>query len=394
MLDEPEANPGRYDLSSLRIVLSGGAALSAPRKAKLLELLPQVTVVDGVGSSEAGGQLRQSTVKGGAASTGTSSSPTSNSVIVSDDLTHLLEAGHDEPGWLGKRGRIPLGYLGDAAKTAATFPEIEGRRYSVPGDRARLRTDGLIELLGRESVTVNSGGEKIFVEEVEAASDAPPAWSHDVVVAGRPATAGERGGGHRAPPRRRRCRRGRGLLEEAAKHLARLCCRRRSSSHRKWCARRRQGRLPVGEGRRRGSRRGSSDVRFDEAVTDSYSVPCTLCWPRPTRPARSRSPWWFHLDDTNPDQMTVDQLCANLGQGPSRGPEPGGVVARARTPRRFLRASAWPGNDARARIDADRLTLAAPTHGSEAELWLSEHPLPEPNVLLRIHPERVVQRGL
>ncbi len=219
MLDELAAHADRYDLSSLKIVLSGGAALSAPRKARLLELLPEITVIDGVGSSEAGGQLRQATAKGGAASTGTFI-PDPNSVIVNDDFTALLAAGHDEAGWLAKRGRIPLGYLGDAAKTAATFPEIGGQRYSVPGDRARLRNDGLIELLGRESVTVNSGGEKIFVEEVEAALMHHPAV-YDVVVTGRPS---DRWGSEVVAIVR--LRKGSEasqseLVDEASKHLAR-----------------------------------------------------------------------------------------------------------------------------------------------------------------------------
>ena len=80
---------------------------------------------------------------------------------------------------------MPLGYLGDEAKTARTFPIIDGVRFSVPGDRARVTADGLLELLGRDSVTINSGGEKIFAEEVEAALAHHPAV-YDVVVTGRP----------------------------------------------------------------------------------------------------------------------------------------------------------------------------------------------------------------
>jgi 3-oxocholest-4-en-26-oate---CoA ligase len=88
-------------------------------------------------------------------------------------------------GWLAQRGYVPLGYKGDAAKTAATFPVIDGIRYAIPGDRARHRADGVIELLGRDSVTINSGGEKIFVEEVETAIASHPSVA-DVVVTGRP----------------------------------------------------------------------------------------------------------------------------------------------------------------------------------------------------------------
>ena len=105
--------------------------------------------------------------------------------VAAEDLNAVLEPGHDGIGWLAQRGYVPLGYKGDATKTAATFPVIDGVRYSVPGDRARHLEDGSIELLGRDSVTINSGGEKIFVEEVERALAAHPAV-RDVIVVGRP----------------------------------------------------------------------------------------------------------------------------------------------------------------------------------------------------------------
>ena len=88
----------------------------------------------------------------------------------------MLAPGHEGNGWLAQTGNVPLGYLGDEAKTARTFPVIDGVRYSIPGDRARHLADGQIELLGRDSVTVNSGGEKIFVEEVERAIAGHPRW--------------------------------------------------------------------------------------------------------------------------------------------------------------------------------------------------------------------------
>jgi fatty-acyl-CoA synthase len=121
---------------------------------------------------------------GQAASTGTFT-PGPGAAIVSDDLSLALDAGHTEVGWLAQTGRVPLGYLGDADKTARTFPVIAGVRYSVPGDRARLTADGVIELYGRDSVTINSGGEKIFAEEVEQAIAHHPDV-YDVVCAGRP----------------------------------------------------------------------------------------------------------------------------------------------------------------------------------------------------------------
>ncbi len=172
-----------YDLSSLTVLLSGGAPLSAGLKAQFLQHLPTLMIVDGLGSSEAGGQLSHVSV-GVGATTGTFPLSPGNHVL-SDDLSHELGAGDQELGWLAKSGRLALGYLGDAAKTARTYPVVDGVRFAVPGDRARLRVDGIIELHGRDSVTINSGGEKIFAEEVEAAVKAHPAV-YDCVVAGRP----------------------------------------------------------------------------------------------------------------------------------------------------------------------------------------------------------------
>src|SRR5580692_8871004 len=111
--------------------------------------------------------------------------PGPGTVVIDETYTKVLEPGHEGNGWLAQTGCIPLGYLGDAEKTARTFPVIDGVRYSIPGDRARHLADGQIMLLGRDSVTVNSGGEKIFVEEVERAIAGHPAVA-DVVVTGRP----------------------------------------------------------------------------------------------------------------------------------------------------------------------------------------------------------------
>jgi len=182
LLDELHRN--EHDVSSLVLLISGGAALSAPVKAALLERVPGMAIMDGLGASETGTQASQITGAGSPVSTGTFT-PGQGMAIVSEDLTHLLEPGTTELGWLAQAGRVPLGYLGDPAKTASTFPTIGGVRYSVPGDRARVTADGLLELHGRDSVTINSGGEKIFAEEVEAALAHHPAV-YDVVVTGRP----------------------------------------------------------------------------------------------------------------------------------------------------------------------------------------------------------------
>ncbi|OBI49474.1 acyl-CoA synthetase [Mycobacterium sp. E796] len=174
---------GIADVSSLAVVANGGALLTPYVKQRLIEALPNALVIDGVGSSETGAQMHHLSMSG-AVSTGTFNAGP-DTFVASEDLTAILPLGHDGIGWLAQRGYVPLGYKGDAAKTAKTFPVIDGVRYAVPGDRARHRADGAIELLGRDSVTINSGGEKIFVEEVETALASHPAVA-DVVVAGRP----------------------------------------------------------------------------------------------------------------------------------------------------------------------------------------------------------------
>ena len=172
-----------YDLSSLLSILSGGAPLSAHLKIEFHTHLPSVIVIDGFGSSEAGGQLAQVTA-GGTATTGTFSLQEQNHIL-SENLDRVLEPGHEDLGWLAKSGRLALGYFGDPVKTARTYPIIDGVRYAVPGDRAKVTADLMVELHGRDSVTINSGGEKIFAEEVEAAIKGHPSV-YDCVVAGRP----------------------------------------------------------------------------------------------------------------------------------------------------------------------------------------------------------------
>jgi len=174
---------GIADVSSLFVVANGGALLTPYVKQRLIDALPNAMIVDGVGSSETGAQMHHMSTSG-AVSTGTFNAGP-DTFVAAEDFSTLLAPGHDGIGWLAQRGYVPLGYKGDAAKTAATFPVIDGVRYAVPGDRARHHEGGHIELLGRDSVTINSGGEKIFAEEVETAIASHPAVA-DVVVAGRP----------------------------------------------------------------------------------------------------------------------------------------------------------------------------------------------------------------
>ncbi len=218
LVDELDREPDRYDLSSLNAILSGGAPLSEGLKRELLRHLPTVMIVDGLGSSEAGGQL--SRVSTGADAATGSFPRRDGSDVLSSDLSRVLHPGDSDIGWLAKRGRLALGYLHDAEKTARTYPVVDGVRYVVPGDRAQVLDDGSIELQGRDAVTINSGGEKIFAEEVEMAVKAHPGV-YDCVVAGRPS---DRWGHEVVAIVRRRDGADvttEGLLFEAGRHIAR-----------------------------------------------------------------------------------------------------------------------------------------------------------------------------
>jgi acyl-CoA synthetase (AMP-forming)/AMP-acid ligase II len=179
-----ELERGGYDVSSLRVIVSGGAALHASCKQRLIELIPGLRVIENIGSSESGilGSRESATA---ASAADTTFLPDDATVVVADDFSRILEPGHDGVGWLARRGRIPLGYLGDADKTRRTFPVVGGSRLSIPGDRARLLVGGEVQLLGRDSLTINTGGEKVFVEEVEAVLKDHPDVA-DALVCGRP----------------------------------------------------------------------------------------------------------------------------------------------------------------------------------------------------------------
>ncbi|HJQ85447.1 MAG TPA: acyl-CoA synthetase, partial [Candidatus Binatia bacterium] len=172
-----------YDLSRLFVIGSGGAILSPHNKEAFLERIPHVTVVDGFGASETGAHGSHASRAGEKVSTGSFSME--SSVVLRQDLSGLLSPGTDEIGWVGRSGRVPLGYYKDEAKTRRTFPVIGGTRYAVPGDHARLNADGRIEVLGRGSVSINTGGEKVYAEEVEQILRRHPAVA-DAVVVGTP----------------------------------------------------------------------------------------------------------------------------------------------------------------------------------------------------------------
>ena len=173
-----------YDLSSLFMITSGGAILTAALKQELLDLLPQLRIRDALGSSESGAQGSHTSSRESGASTGQFEILDDN-VVLSEHLTRRLAPGDTERGWLARTGRMPLGYYEDEEKTRRTFPEIDGVRYAVPGDRAEVGAEGGLGVVGRDSVTINSGGEKIFAEEVELAIKHHPAV-YDCVVCGTP----------------------------------------------------------------------------------------------------------------------------------------------------------------------------------------------------------------
>ncbi|HVN51277.1 MAG TPA: AMP-binding protein, partial [Acidimicrobiales bacterium] len=168
----------RYDLSSLQVLASGGAVLSDSVVGQLRELLPATKIVDTFGASESGSQGRLRAGEG--------TPPrllTDEHTAVLDD--EFLPVAPGQVGRLARSGHVPLGYHGDAARTATTFPVVDGGRWSVPGDLARLEPDGTITVLGRGSTSINTGGEKVFPEEVEKVLKGHPAV-FDALVVGVP----------------------------------------------------------------------------------------------------------------------------------------------------------------------------------------------------------------
>ena len=170
LLDAIEASPGRWDLSKLFHWGNGGAVLSAPTKARIHRLLPKVQIGDGMGSSESG-------ILGAgdapADANGLLRLPARNDVKVIVNRERLARPG--ERGMLARTGAIPLGYWRDEAKTRENFITIDGARFVLTGDAAIQEEDGSVVLLGRDSQCVNTGGEKVFVEEVEIQIKTHPA---------------------------------------------------------------------------------------------------------------------------------------------------------------------------------------------------------------------------
>jgi len=183
MLDQLRANPDRYDLSTVGLITSSGVMWSQENKAGLLEFMPQAILFDSFGSSEAVGMGASFSSKD--APEQTAKFMLGPNCAVFDEFGERIEPGSGNAGIVAVGGYIPLGYYKDEAKTAQTFRTYEGRRWSVPGDFAEVNADGTLHLLGRGSVCINTGGEKVFPEEVEEALKTHPAV-RDAVCVGLP----------------------------------------------------------------------------------------------------------------------------------------------------------------------------------------------------------------
>jgi 3-oxocholest-4-en-26-oate---CoA ligase len=183
MLKALEENPGRWDLASLFLVASSGVMWSEPVKQGLLKHHPSMILVDAFSSSEALGM--GTSVSSGSNASGTATFQLGENTIVVTDDGRRVEPGSGEIGRVAVGGQQPVGYYKDPEKTAATFIEFEGRRYSCPGDYAMIEADGTLTLLGRGSVVINTGGEKVFPEEVEEVLKTYPGV-RDAVAVGVP----------------------------------------------------------------------------------------------------------------------------------------------------------------------------------------------------------------
>jgi acyl-CoA synthetase (AMP-forming)/AMP-acid ligase II len=177
-----ELQRSTYDLSSLLAIGTGGAATNPKYQRALLDSLPQITLINGYGSSETGNMGFGHSRRGTQTDT---FALREGGLVLSEDHSRFLEPGEPEVGWVARAGRIPLGYFNDAEATRKTFPQVQGLRVVISGDRASIEKDGTLRLFGRDSLVVNTGGEKVFVEEVEEVLRAHPGIA-DALVVGRP----------------------------------------------------------------------------------------------------------------------------------------------------------------------------------------------------------------
>jgi 3-oxocholest-4-en-26-oate---CoA ligase len=184
-LDEPDGAAAQHDLSSLFAISSSAVLFSQTCKDRFLDRFPNLVITDAIGSSEGGANGLTMVSRGTVMKGGPTVTAALDSVVLDDDLAPIA-AGSGVVGRLARSGNIPIGYLNDPDKTAATFVTgADGVRYVIPGDYATVEADGSITMLGRGSVSINTGGEKVFPEEIENALKAHPGVL-DVIVVGVP----------------------------------------------------------------------------------------------------------------------------------------------------------------------------------------------------------------
>ncbi|MFD6195597.1 acyl-CoA synthetase [Mycobacteriaceae bacterium NPDC060252] len=185
LIDALDTDKGRArDLSSLWVLASSAALFSQTVKERYLELLPNRMITDAIGSSETGTGGLSSVAKGQMHPGGPTVKISSTTTVI-DEEGNPIEPGSGVRGLIAKSGHIPVGYLKDEKKTAETFKTFNGVRYAIPGDWATVEADGTVTMLGRGSVSINTGGEKVFPEEVESVLKGHPAV-FDAVVVGVP----------------------------------------------------------------------------------------------------------------------------------------------------------------------------------------------------------------
>ncbi|GMU78091.1 MAG: long-chain-fatty-acid--CoA/3-oxocholest-4-en-26-oate--CoA ligase [Acidimicrobiia bacterium] len=178
-----DARPEAYDLSSLHAITSSGVTFSPDAKAGLMRHLPDVTIIDSLGSSE--GIMTRSEARDAGDIQPARFAVNDRVAVLDEDTGARVEPGSGHVGLVAVTGPIPLGYWGDEEKSRATFRVYDGVRWSIPGDYATVEPDGSITLLGRGSACINTGGEKVYPEEVEVVlRDHPDV--HDCVVVGVP----------------------------------------------------------------------------------------------------------------------------------------------------------------------------------------------------------------
>lgn len=183
MLQELNDNPGKYDISSLTSIISSGVIWSPEVKQGLLEHNSEMALTDAFGASEAAGFGRSVTTSDG--TTERAKFVLGDNCKVFSESFEEIQPGSQESGYIAKSGAIPLGYYKDEEKTARTFPIINGIRYSMPGDICRIAADGSLILLGRGNACINTGGEKVYPEEVEGVLKTYPGIV-DALVVGLP----------------------------------------------------------------------------------------------------------------------------------------------------------------------------------------------------------------